>query len=50
MEHCYKGQVSTSIVDIAKEHWFRPVTRMDEALSLAAKGWHLAVEALVAHG
>jgi 1,2-diacylglycerol 3-beta-galactosyltransferase len=31
VEHCYHGQVSTSIRDIAKEHRFRPVTRMDEA-------------------
>jgi len=30
VDHCYHGQVSTSIVDIAKEHRFRPVTRMDE--------------------
>jgi 1,2-diacylglycerol 3-beta-galactosyltransferase len=31
VDRCYQGQVSTSIVDIAKEHRFRPVTRMDEA-------------------
>jgi 1,2-diacylglycerol 3-beta-galactosyltransferase len=31
VDRCYRGQVSTSIVDIAKEHRFRPVTRMDEA-------------------
>jgi 1,2-diacylglycerol 3-beta-galactosyltransferase len=31
VDHCYRGQVETSIVDIAKEHRFRPVTRMDEA-------------------
>jgi 1,2-diacylglycerol 3-beta-galactosyltransferase len=31
VDDCYQGQVSTSIVDITKEHWFRPVRRMDEA-------------------
>ena len=31
VDQCYTGQVTTSIVDIAKEHWLRPVTRMDEA-------------------
>jgi len=31
LDHCYQGQVYTSIVDIAKEHRFRPITRMDEA-------------------
>jgi 1,2-diacylglycerol 3-beta-galactosyltransferase len=30
MDHCYPGQVSTSIVDVSKEHRFRPFTRMDE--------------------
>lgn len=31
VDRCCRGQVSTSIVDVTKEHGFRPVTRMDEA-------------------
>lgn len=31
LAHLYGDEVTTSIVDVSKEHWFRPINRLDDA-------------------
>jgi 1,2-diacylglycerol 3-beta-galactosyltransferase len=37
LAHAYGGEVTTSIVDVSKEHWSKPVNRLDEAYRWLAR-------------